>query len=362
MKILHYVDENNLSWARPYLQILRELESLGCDDVVVCRPGGTLANLLRSSGLKVVEYKPVISSLPWLDVGFRDVLCALKPDIIHTRLSSAANIAGYWGRKLKIPVLATIDKFPKRKYYENVSQLLPCSTPVADFMAAQGISKSKMTVIPNAVDVGFYARDFKIRNELRGREGFADGDICFIGAGRFVDWKGFDDLVAAFSEFLKGQTVPEKFSLWLAGDGPEREKLETLVKKSNLNERVKFWGFVEDVRPLLWASDIYIHPSWGDEAFGLSLLEAMASGLAVVASESGGMMEILNDAQGLLFPRRDVTALSERMNTAIKRADALTNAIILRAKDFDAKIIAQKTFETYATFARSSLQLLTPHP
>ncbi|MBQ9419368.1 MAG: glycosyltransferase family 4 protein [Synergistaceae bacterium] len=350
MKVLHYVDENNLSWARPYVQILRGLDALGCENVVVCRPGGTLAELLKNSGFDVREYKPLISSLPCVDVGFGKILRGVKPDIIHTRLSSAANIAGYWGRKAKIPVLSTIDKFPKKKYYANSTMILPCSTPVADFMNSQGISREKMTVVPNALDVDFYARDLNVRNELRRRENLSDETICFIGVGRFVDWKGFDDLIRSFGEFLAKQQNPEKFCLWLAGDGPERERLAALVNQSNLNERVKFWGFVDDVRPLLWGADVYVHPSWGDEAFGLSLLEAMSSGLAVVASESGGMTEILNDSQGLLFPRRDTATLAKRMEEAIKKADVLKAASLSRAKDFDVKIIAKKTFDVYSEY------------
>ena len=350
MKILHYVDENNLSWARPYVQILKELRKFETENIVVCRPSGTLADLMRNSGFEVHEYKPLISSMPCINRGFCEILKHVKPDLIHTRLSSAANIAGYWGKKLKIPVLATIDKFPKKKYYENATKILPCSTPVADFMEAQGFSKERILILPNAVDVKFYEKNFEIRKEIRSRENLSDENICFLGVGRFVDWKGFDDLIKAFAEFLKNQRDHKKFFLWLAGDGQERKKLELLTKKLNLQSCVKFWGFVDDVRPLLWASDIYVHPSWGDEAFGLSLLEAMSAGLPVIASESGGMTEILNNSQGLLFPRRDTKKLAEKMSELaknIKKADVLKFASLSRAQDFNVKIIAKKILEIY---------------
>ena len=347
IKILHYVDENILSWARPYVQILEELRNLGAENIIVCRPGGTLSDMLKNSGFEVHEYKPLISSLAFFDLGFHKILKSVKPDLIHTRLSSAANIGGYWGKKLNIPVLAAVDKFPKKKYYKNVTKILPCSTPVADFMASQGISREKMTVLFNAVDVDFYAKNISMRNEFRKRENLNEKNICFLGMGRFVDWKGFDDLIKAFAEFLKNQNNNEKFFLWLAGDGPERGKLESLAKELNIDKQIKFFGFVNDVRNLLWASDVYIHPSWGDEAFGLSLLEAMSAGLPVIASESGGMTEILNNSQGLLFPRRNIKKLSEQMNEALKKADVLSAASLLRAKDFDVKIIAEKTLDIY---------------
>ena len=215
MKILHYVDENNLSWARPYVQLLKELKNFGVENIIVCRPDGTLSDLLKNSGFEVHEYKPLISSLPFMDFGFSKILKFIKPDLIHTRLSSAANIAGYWGKKLKIPVLATIDKFPKKKYYVNAAKILPCSTPVAEFMKSQGFPHEKILILHNAVDVKFYEKNFSIREEIRRRENLDEKKICFLGIGRFVDWKGFDDLINAFAEFLKIQKNPENFCLWL---------------------------------------------------------------------------------------------------------------------------------------------------
>ena len=347
MKVLHYIDENVLSWVRPWLQVLDALRDLKVENVIVCRSGGTLAEILKNSNFEVHEYKPLISTVPCLNFGFYKILKFIRPDLIHTRLSSAAGIGGYWGKKLKIPVLATVDKFPKKKYYMNAKKILACSTPVADFMAEQGMPREKISVLYNAVDVNFYKKDFSVRSEIRKRENLSEEDTCFLGAGRFVDWKGFDDLIRAFSLFLKSQDEPEKFYLWLAGDGPEREKLENLAEKLNLQGRVKFFGFVKDVRNLLWSSDVYIHPSWGDEAFGLSLLEAMSAGLPVIASESGGMTEILNNSQGLLFPRRDIEVLAEQMNVALQNQKILSSAGLTRARDFDVKIIAEKTLEIY---------------
>ena len=346
MKILHYIDENNLSWSKPFVQLLCELKNLGCENIITCRPGGTFSDLLRENNFEVHEYKPLISALPEFSCGFLKILRAVKPDIIHTRLSSAAKIAGFWGKKLNIPVVSTIDKFPKRKYYENADFILPCSFAVKDFMISQGLEESKMEVIPNAVDFEFYARDLRIREEIREFERVND-KVVFLGMGRFVNWKGFDDLLKGFSEFLKTQSKPEKYILWLAGDGVEKGNLIELSKNLGISESVKFWGFIQDVREILWASDIYIHPSWGDEAFGLSLLEAMSSGLACIASESGGMIEILKDGAGLLFPKHDIKTLALRMKECILKSNVLSLKAMLRAQDFDAKNIAEKTLNLY---------------
>ena len=352
MKVLHYVDDNVLSWAHPYIQLLRALRDLGCENVMVCRPHGTLSSLLSEAGFEVHCYRPLFGTIPQVAINFQKIVRAVQPDIIHTRLSSAANIGGMYGKKLNIPVLATIDKFPNKKYYLNADLLLPCSTPVAKFMASQGIPEQKMIVIPNAVDVKSYAKNSSVRDSLRKAEGLTDDNICFLGMGRFVDWKGFDDLLRGFAEFVRGSNDPEKFVLWLAGDGPEYNDLQSLSYKLEINNSVKFWKFVDDVKPLLWGADVYIHPSWGDEAFGLSLLEAMSAGLPVIASQSGGMTEILNDSQGLLFPRRDIETLAECMRESVTKAEALSLAALSRAWDFDVKVIAQKTLDVYENILR----------
>ncbi len=354
MRVLHYVDDNVLSWGKPYVQLLGALREMGCENVAVCRPGGSLAGLLEGAGVEVHTYRPIFASVPKFARGFRKIVDTVKPEIIHTRLSSAANIGGFCGKKSGVPVLATVDKFPKRKYYENADIILPCSTPVYEHMLSQGVPPEKMQVIPNAVDVKIYARNASVREHIRKTEGLTDGAICFFGMGRLIDWKGFDDLLRGFAEFLRGCEEPDRFVLWIAGDGQERDSLHKLAHTLGISERVKFWGFVDDVKPILWGADIYIHPSWGDEAFGLSLLEAMSAGLPAIASDSGGMTEILRDDCGLLFPRRNITALVHCMREAVTKTALLSQAALSRAWDFDISTIAAQTFRVYT-------QILSAH-
>ncbi|MBQ3646773.1 MAG: glycosyltransferase family 4 protein, partial [Synergistaceae bacterium] len=259
-------------------------------------------------------------------------------------------IAGLCGKKLNIPVVSTLDGCFNLKCYKNSTHLLPCSKAVRDYEISCGVSHEKMTIIHNAVNVKFYSRNEKIRNEIRKSENLGDNKICFLGMGRFTDWKGFDVLLKGFAEFLKCQEHPQRFILWIAGDGEERENLENLAKELNINKHVKFLGFVDDVRKILWASDVYVHPSKEDEPFGLSLLQAMSAGLPVIASQSGGIPEMLNRSQGLLFPKSDVQKLSECMNEIITKINSFSELSLERAKDFDVSVIAKKVYEVYEKF------------
>ena len=73
---------------------------------------------------------PVVQALPFTNTALGRILKREKPDIIHTRLSAAALIGGWWGRRMGIPVVETIDKYPKLKYYRDASMIFPCSTAV----------------------------------------------------------------------------------------------------------------------------------------------------------------------------------------------------------------------------------------
>lgn len=355
MKILHYVDENNLSWAHPWVQLLDQLRERGFRNVVVCRPGGTLSALLQEAGFSVRYDKVPFSAFPRSALGFARIVRDEAPDLIHTRLSSAARIAGWWGERLGCPVLSTVDKYPKAKYYSRATHLLPCSASVAAHMASLGFLRERMTVLHNAIDVRRYRRDESVRARVRAEAGLDTDSVCFVGLGRFIDWKAFDDLIRAFALFLRDRKDQGRFHLWLVGDGEERRALTRLAQSLALGDRVRFWGYIGDVRPLLWGADIYVHPAWGQEAFGLSLLESMASGLAAIASDNGGMAEILGGGEfGPLFPIKDVPALAERMGQALEDLEPLRLKAVSRAHDFDVAAIADRTAAVYRAFRKKS--------
>lgn len=359
MKILHYVDENNLTWSRPWLQIIKYLENMGLENHIVCRPGGSLDKIVSKNNIGMSTYKPLISSLPQLCLGIAPIIEKIKPDLIHTRLSSAAMIAGFWGKRLGIPVVSTIDKYPKKKYYIQSSKLIPCSFAIADHMKKQGFSDADMQVIFNPVNVDEYCRNTQKRKIFRDIHGIQDTDFVFLGAGRLVDWKGFDTLLEACSVLSENPDSNVSWKLWLAGDGPERQKLESYVHStSHLDAKVKFWGFVDDIRPLMWAADLFVLPS-KNEPFGLVLLEAMASGLPVIATSSGGPLDLVSDDSGWLFAAGDVQGLAQRL-TAVMHIDDFgyhSRAAMERAENFSVAKIGDQTIRLYENVIRENQKI-----
>ena len=93
MKVLHYVNENTLSWANPFLQLLQYFNEMGIENLLLCPPGGTLSEKACTYGVEVLYYEPKFSSMPGLCRGFGKIAGSVNPDLIHTHLSSAAFIA-----------------------------------------------------------------------------------------------------------------------------------------------------------------------------------------------------------------------------------------------------------------------------
>ena len=130
-----------------------------------------------------------------------------------------------------------------------------------------------------------------------------------LGLGRLVFQKGFDLLIEAFYK------AELSLHLVIAGEGPERGKLEQLAMELGLRDRVKFVGRADRKMAVALFSGcrFFVTPS-RLEPMGIVNLEAMALGKAVVASNVGGIPEIVVEGEtGLLFPPGDVIALSERM-------------------------------------------------
>ncbi len=346
MKVLHYVNENILSWANPFLQLLQYFNGMGIENVLLCPPGGTLSEKASIYGVEVLYYEPKFSSLPGLCRGFGKMARSVNPDIIHTRLSSAAFIASEWKHITGCPVLSTVDKYAKLKYYLKSDHLVAVSNGVKDWFVKSGYPEEKMSVIGNPLDLSFYEPVMNVRERIRSEEGISTGTKIILGAGRFVDWKGFDILLKASEKALEGSD----FIIWLAGDGPEKTVLESYVASSPvLSEHVKFWGFVHDIRPFLWASDLFILPSSKPEPFGLVLLEAMACGLPVIATSAGGPIDIVSDDTGWLVPPGDVKSLCSTIQKALKDPEFKLkgSASLKRASRFDVKTIGDEYIQKY---------------
>lgn len=149
------------------------------------------------------------------------------------------------------------------------------------------------------------------------RKEFGQGRPLVLSVGRLIYYKGFEYLIEAFSNI-------DNINLLIIGDGPLRNKLDNLIIKNNLQDRVTIISSVSDLVPYYQASDLFVLPSVAEsEVFGLVQIEALAAGLPVInTSLPTGVPEVSLDKEtGITVEPRDSKALSEAIKKIIKNHD-----------------------------------------
>jgi glycosyltransferase involved in cell wall biosynthesis len=164
--------------------------------------------------------------------------------------------------------------------------------------------RNKITTIPNLIDTDFFTLPEKKRN----REPFI---IISFGILEYV--KGFDILIRAFAELMKRHEG--EFFLRIGGRGTKYRKLRKLAKELGIGDRVSLHGYVprEEVKREMQLANLFVLPS-RFEAFGVVLIEAMATGCPVISTYSGGPEYIVKESDGILVEPEDVGALVKAMS------------------------------------------------
>jgi len=259
-----------------------------------------------------------------------------RPDVIHAHwILPQGLVAVFVGRLLHIPVVTTAhggDAFSLRggllgslkRYTLHHSQAWTANTRTT--AAAVGVINNVTAphIIPMGVDVGHFAR-----HEANPAMPPIDkrGRYVILFVGRLVEKKGVFDLIEAFKQLPAEQL--ENTALWIIGDGTDRERLERLAGTLNINSRVCFFGRItNDELPAYYAAaDIFVAPSIVDssgdtEGQGVVIIEAMASGVPVVACKVGGIPDVITHEQtGLLVEPQNSPALSAAISRLLHDSD-----------------------------------------
>lgn len=271
----------------------------------------------------IIKYKPKICHFHFIKLSLRiALLCSLfKVKSYYTIHDSIPSNQSY-----KNNYIINKLKLLKRRIIINRIDKIIC---VSDFLkkwlkSQYNIPDNKLQTIHN----GVYLKRFNNLNESIGNE------ILYIG--QLIPEKGIHILIQAINEVLPRKEV----YLTILGDGKYYEELVNLTQKLNLENYVKFEGLVEDVSLYFKKASLLICPSIWNEAFGLVLIEAMASRVPVIASRCGGIPEIITHGYtGILVPANDQKALTdaidELFNNPILQENIRTTAYDNVQKNFD---------------------------
>ncbi|MEW6001943.1 MAG: glycosyltransferase [Nitrospirota bacterium] len=256
-----------------------------------------------------------------------------KPDIILSMLTHNNIMALLAGIFFKIKVIisehSTLSEIIKTRegnkilglpvtflvkvFYRFAERVIAVSEGIrSDLIQGFNIRPDKISVIYNPVDLNRIAALSSLPVE---HPFFKDAVPLVISVGRFVWQKRFDTLIKAFSLVLKEIDA----RLILVGEGPEKEKLEKMVKGLQIEDKVFFTGFLNNPYKFLSKADIFALSS-SYEGLPVAILEAMACGVPVISTDCrSGPREILQDGKsGLLVPVGDELSLSEAILTLLK--------------------------------------------
>lgn len=316
LKVLEIIGDATLAGApRHLLSLLENFNYKKFSLFCICPPGplaGEIRALRKTIDLEIV---PMRSKLDWQAIReIRTNIKHIKPDIIHVHGTRAGSLGRLAAIGFKIPVIYTEHLWTKQ--YKLTSRLahqaqiaglwfldmftnlnIAVSQAVKDFMVENQISRpSKIVVVYNAIEhpkkkVKIFAKSHPI--------------LGTIGTLNFQ--KGIQNLIRAMPQIIK--EFPE-VTLKIVGEGPYRKELEKLTRKLKLQEKIAFTGFVKDVEKELEEIDIYIQPSLS-ESFGLAIIQAMSLGIPVVATNTGGIPEVVTTGKsGILVEAGKPAALA----------------------------------------------------
>ena len=297
-------------------------------DVVLAAHGeGPLREAAARAGVRFVPLEHVRRPInPVQDVAGLFELTRLlrreRPQILHASSSKAGVLGRLAAMFARVPIrFFTVHGWAFSAYsgvpgllYRVADRLMAPLTTVTICVSEQELAagleagacrRDRSVVIHNAVDVAGAPRSRHDRAVPR-----------LIGVGRLKAPKDFLTLVRALAALPEGS-----FEALIVGDGPDRAELEAEIRRLGLEERVELAGERDDVAELLAASDAFVLSS-RSEGLPVSVLEAMAAELPVVASAVGGLAELVVDGEtGILVPAEDETALAEALGRFIEQPE-----------------------------------------
>ncbi|MBS1816590.1 MAG: glycosyltransferase [Acidobacteria bacterium] len=309
---------------------------------VVCSlaAGGPLATVLGRHGIPVVSagfegvsrvgVARALVAVPTSLWRFFGMLRRARPVVLHAMLFHAYVLGAIAATLAQVPVVVTsrrsLAHFKKGRLHYRALELITnrltdCIVANSeavrqDTLASEGLRPDDVLVIHNGIEAGRYhgERDTGVREQL-GAEG--DSPVAVVLAN-LIHYKGHRYFFEAWSAVLRSHP---RAVAWLVGDGPLRSAFEAELGARGLSSSVRVLGTRTDVPRLLASADVLVHPSL-EEGFSNALLEGMAAGLPVVATDVGGNPEaVLDGKTGYLVPARDAAALAHAIGQVFSRPD-----------------------------------------
>ncbi len=345
MNILILTTHFNTGGITSYILTLAKGLHKNNDKVFVISSGGNMVSVLESSGVKHIsldirtksEVSPKLyKALPWL----LNFCKENKIEVIHTQTRITQVLGAMLSRFMNVAHVSTAHGFFKVRLFRR---LLPCwgdaviaiSRQVENHLVGDfHVQKDKIFWVTHGISCDIKLLSQEEKEAKRKELGFSLDPLAGIIA-RLSEVKGQDILISAMRKVVDKK---KDAKLLIVGQGKTEEYLKSLVEKLDLKDNILFLPVVDRSEEILSLLDIFVMPS-RQEGLGLSVMEAQAQGLPVIASNVGGIPTLIEDGRtGILVPPENADALAEELLCLFENLE--------KAKEIGqkAKIFAQENF------------------
>lgn len=331
MKIVQILPELNEGGVeRGVMELSRELVKRGFESVVISN-GGKLATQIKLDGglhvtLDVCSKNPL--SAPWRIFKLYQTLKKLRPDILHVRSRVPAWMSFFANKWLHLPVVSTVHGFNSVGFYSSImtkaDHVICVSNSVKTFIQKHyQTPDKKITVIPRGIDLDTFNPD-NINNEFIKdfKQQYNLHDKWIITTvGRITQLKDIETFIKAIA-LLKNE-YPHVIGLIVGGIREDKNgyfsSLQTLTEELHIKEHIIFSGSTPNVAEIYTLSDVVVSCSKKAESFGRSVAEAIAMNTPVVATNHGGVLDIIKEGENGYFTNiSDSYHLSKKLLLARK--------------------------------------------
>lgn len=358
MKILHINTEK--TWRggeQQTFNLLMGLKQRNISSHLLCQPDSPMCEKTKEIGIKTFPISMHGEADPLGCLRIRKVINKFKYDILHSHTSHAHTLAFFSsiGTNVNRLVSRRVDfsifrhsflKLSGIKYHYMSDFYIAISHKIKDIMVNDGISPSRIFVVPSGinpnrfadVDKDYLVAEFNIKNN----------EQIVINVAHLAGHKGQQYLVRAIPLVLAKIPTARFF---IVGGGELMNELKTLAASLGLTKELVFTGFREDVGAFYQIADLFVMSSI-QEGLGTAVLDALALGKPVVATKAGGIPEIIeNGVTGTLVPPADPQALAEGIIAYLANPE-WTRQIGLQGqqkvrKNFSVDIMVEKNIDVY---------------
>lgn len=317
MKIVHVEAGMHLyGGAQQVLYLLEGLRDRSCDNLLVCPPGSAIAQAARAHGLRVTEL-PLHGDTDLVFIPrLRQLLRRERPDLVHLHSRRGADLLGGIAARLagiRCVLSRRVDN-PEpaawaRLKYRLYDRVITISDGIRRVLLTEGVAPERVVCVPSAVDAAPFAHACERDWFLAEFDLPAEARVLGVIA-QLIPRKGHRHLFAALPELLRRHS---DLHVICFGQGPLHAELEAAITAASWRRRVRLAGFRTDLARLLPCLYGVVHPA-EMEGLGVSLLQAAAAGVPIVASRAGGIPEAVRDGvNGLLVPPGDTGALARAL-------------------------------------------------